>query len=337
MTTPNTSTPWSLRPAQREDVPALARLINARYRMFTGEDQVTEAELAGHWENPRLDPERDTCVLIDSGDCVLGWGEVEPPGEPHVHAEGWVAVSPDATAADAAWDLLLGWAEGHAQEVTSRAEAGLRTYFTLSALEKDDERRRALVHHGFATVRATHRMRIDFESAPPAPVWPHGLALRSFDPRVDLTPFSAASEEAFRDHWGRVPSTLEEEEYGWIEWIRWQGEAFDSSLSTLAWDGDQVAGFALGRWHLPLDRSRGVVASLAVRPAWRHRGLGLALLRNALGEFHRRGCASVELLVDSESLTGALRLYERAGMRVFRTQIIYEKELRAGIDITTRA
>ena len=101
-------------------------------------------------------------------------------------------------------------------------------------------------------------------------------------------------------------------------------------------DGDCVAGFALGRWHLPLDRSRGVVASLAVRPAWRHRGLGLALLRNALGEFRRRGCASVELLVDSESLTGALRLYERAGMRVFRTQIAYEKELRPGVDITNR-
>jgi ribosomal protein S18 acetylase RimI-like enzyme len=98
-----------------------------------------------------------------------------------------------------------------------------------------------------------------------------------------------------------------------------------------------VAGFALGRWHLPLDRSRGVVASLAVRSAWRRLGLGLALLRNALGEFHRRGCASAELLVDSGNLSGALRLYESAGMRAFRTQIIYEKELRAGVDITTRA
>jgi ribosomal protein S18 acetylase RimI-like enzyme len=102
-------------------------------------------------------------------------------------------------------------------------------------------------------------------------------------------------------------------------------------------DGDCVAGFALGRWHLPLDRSRGVIASLAVRAAWRRRGLGLAFLQNALREFHRRGCASVELLVDGDSLTGALRPYERAGMRVSRTQIAYEKELRAGIDITTRA
>jgi ribosomal protein S18 acetylase RimI-like enzyme len=88
-----------------------------------------------------------------------------------------------------------------------------------------------------------------------------------------------ASEEAVRDPWGRVPTTLEEEEHGWVEWMRWQADAFAPTLSTLAWDGDCVAGFALGRWHRPLDRSRGVVASLAVRSAWRHRGLGLALLR----------------------------------------------------------
>jgi len=88
-----------------------------------------------------------------------------------------------------------------------------------------------------------------------------------------------------------------------------------------------VAGFALGRSYLPLALSRGVVASLAVRPAWRCRSLGLALLRNALGEFHRHGCASVELLVDGDSLTGALRLYERAGRRAFRTQVVYEKGL----------
>jgi mycothiol synthase len=220
--------------------------------------------------------------------------------------------------------------------VTEPAERGLRTYWTLGSLEKDGERRHAYARCGLASVRAMHRMRIDFESCPELPVWPAGVEPRTFDPGRDLEAMCVASEEAFRDHWGRVPSTLEEEEHGWLEWMRWQGDAFDPTLSTLAWDGDAVAGFALGRMHLPLDRTRGIVASLAVRSAWRRQGLGLALLRNALGEFHRRGCASVELLVDSDSLTGALRLYERARMRVFRTQFVYEKELRAGVDITKR-
>jgi ribosomal protein S18 acetylase RimI-like enzyme len=264
-------------------------------------------------------------------------GEVERPVEPHVRAEGSVSVSVDVSTDDSTWDLLLDWVEKRARASTSLAKDGLRTYFTLVSQEKDDERRRAYARHGLSAARAMHRMRIDFEAVPVSPEWPDGLVLRTFDPQRDLGPLCVAIEEAFRDHWGRVPTTPEAEENETREWIRWQGEAFDPTLSTLAWDGDQVAGYVLGRWHLPLDRSRGVVASLAVRSAWRHRGLGLALLRNALGEFHRRGCASVGLLVDSDNLTGALRLYERAGMRVFRTQIAYEKELRAGVDITTRA
>jgi hypothetical protein len=41
--------------------------------------------------------------------------------------------------------------------------------------------------------------------------------------------------------------------------------------------------------------------------------------------------------VDSQNLTGATRLYERAGMHVARIHITYEKELRAGIELSTQA
>jgi ribosomal protein S18 acetylase RimI-like enzyme len=328
---------WSLRPTRLEDLPALTSVINARYRMFTGEDQVTEAEIRADWENPRSDPKVRMCTLLASDGRVVGRGEVIPPDEPYVQAGGGITVSPDVSADDTTWDLLLRWAEERARAVTAPAEEGLRTHLHLWSLEKDDERQRAYVRHGLTPVRAMHRMRIDFEAAPGSPEWPDGLVLRTFDPERDLGPLCIAIEESFRDHWGRVPTTPEAEEKDTREWMHWQGEAFDPTLSTLAWDGEQVAGYVLGRWHLPLDRSRGVVASLAVRSAWRRRGLGLALLRNTLGEFRRRGCASAELLVDSGNLSGALRLYESAGMRAFRTQIIYEKELRAGVDITTRA
>lgn len=326
---------WSLRPARLADVPALVALINARYRLFTGEDSVTESELSGHWDNPRIVPERDMCVV--AGPDVVGWAEVEPPGEPFVHAEGWLCVAPDAPSDETAWDLLLDWVEKRARDGTRQAQPDLRTSLTLHALEVDVERRRAYERAGLSAVRAMHRMRVDFDAAPAAVAWPEGVEARVFDPQRDLKAMCAASEEAFRDHWGRVPWTLDEEERNWIEWMRWQGDAFDPSLSTLAWEGDAVVGFALGRPHLPLDRTRGIVASLAVRPAWRRKGLGSALLRHALGVFFARGCASAELLVDSESLTGALRLYERAGLRAFRTQIVYEKELRAGRDIVKRA
>jgi GNAT superfamily N-acetyltransferase len=75
---------------------------------------------------------------------------------------------------------------------------------------------------------------------------------------------------------------------------------------------------------------------LGVRRPWRKRGLGLALLYHAFGELRRRGCARVGLGVDGQSLTGATRLYEKAGMRAVTRSITFEKELRPGHDLATR-
>jgi ribosomal protein S18 acetylase RimI-like enzyme len=64
--------------------------------------------------------------------------------------------------------------------------------------------------------------------------------------------------------------------------------------------------------------------------------LGLALLRHSFNEFYRRGKRKVGLGVDAQNLTGALRLYENAGMHVQKTFDQYEKELRPGIEISTQ-
>jgi ribosomal protein S18 acetylase RimI-like enzyme len=81
----------------------------------------------------------------------------------------------------------------------------------------------------------------------------------------------------------------------------------------------------------------GWVDGLCVRRPWRKRGLGLALLLHSYGMFHERGKLRVGLGVDAENITGALRLYEKAGMHSDpnRTYVVYEKELRSGIDLRT--
>ena len=63
----------------------------------------------------------------------------------------------------------------------------------------------------------------------------------------------------------------------------------------------------------------------------------MALLRHAAQAFHRRGLARYALAVDSESLTGATRLYERAGMHAAHTYAGYLKELRPGVEPTASA
>jgi len=72
-----------------------------------------------------------------------------------------------------------------------------------------------------------------------------------------------------------------------------------------------------------------------LRP-WRRRGLALALLHHTFGEFYRRGKRRVGLGVDADSLTGALRLYEKAGMHPIRQYASFEKELRPGVELSTQ-
>jgi len=62
----------------------------------------------------------------------------------------------------------------------------------------------------------------------------------------------------------------------------------------------------------------------------RGEGLGLALLRQTFVEFHRRGRRRVSLHVDVDNLTGALRLYTRAGMSPDPRLVVWQRERGVG-------
>ena len=79
--------------------------------------------------------------------------------------------------------------------------------------------------------------------------------------------------------------------------------------------------------HWSGDPEHGYVSVLAVRRPWRKRGLGTALLQHSFAEMKRRGMKRATLGVDAENLTGAVALYERAGMHVEHRYDCYQKLL----------
>ena len=100
-------------------------------------------------------------------------------------------------------------------------------------------------------------------------------------------------------------------------------------------DGSEIAGFSLCRSQSWEDPQVGWVSVLAVRRPWRQRGLGMALLQHSFGALYQRGKTMIGLGVDGQNMTGALRLYQKAGMSIYRQHNLYEKELRPGKDIST--
>ena len=172
---------------------------------------------------------------------------------------------------------------------------------------------------GFREARHFFQMRIDLGCAPAAPSTPAGIELTPFR-AGDARAFHATLNEAFAEEWGWHAMPFE-------EWRERRVDAADTDLSLwfVARDGEELAGVA--RCETRRDGG-GWIGALGVLEPWRRRGLGRALLLHAFGEFHRRGASHVGLGVDAENPTGATRLYEAAGMRVAREDVVYEKELR---------
>jgi ribosomal protein S18 acetylase RimI-like enzyme len=164
-------------------------------------------------------------------------------------------------------------------------------------------------------------MEIELQEAPKIPSFPEGIELRPFLLEAHNQAVFEAHEQAFSDHWGHTPGTFESWKHHLIE-----PESFDPSLWFIAWDGDQIAGYSICRYRM----GSGWVGTLGVRPPWRKRGLGEALLLHSFGEFYKRGTRIIGLGVDAQNPTGATRLYQKAGMHVASDSIVYEKELRAG-------
>jgi GNAT superfamily N-acetyltransferase len=185
--------------------------------------------------------------------------------------------------------------------------------------EADVAARRLLESLGYDAVRVFREMRIELAAPPPAPAWPEGLRVVPFDPERDVPEFHAAHQEAFADHWEYAPRDVE-------SWSNWYvgSERFDPALWCVVRAGDEIVA---GTICTADTYGGGYVHVLFTRRPWRGKGVGAALLGDALRRFWERGERSVGVGVDAAGETGAFRLYERAGLSPALGWVIYEKEL----------
>ena len=178
---------------------------------------------------------------------------------------------------------------------------------------------RLLESRGFEAVRYYWQMRIDLDEEIPEAVWPEGVGVRTAVPGEDDREVHALVQEQFKDIEHQEKSPFEE----WHE-IMMEGENFDPSTWFLTVADGEIVGVAL----CPAYEHEGWVRQVAVRRDWRRRGLATALLRTAFAEFRRRGKPHAGLVVDSYNTSGAMSVYESAGMRVHRQYDGYEKRIR---------
>jgi mycothiol synthase len=330
---------FTARPATLDDVEAAVELANACSIELIGRPEWQAHEFRNDWQSPLMNPETDLLVVFDPDVKMVGYAGVWD-AEPHVQLYGWGNVRPEYRG-QGIGTYLAHWLEERAGQSIPQAPRGARVVLMQSKLAADAAGHAFLTAHGYQLVRYFTHMLIEMDAPPPAPVLPKGVAIRTFDVQPGTRQERSraivrANREIFRDHWGYVERPFEEEVKEWAHWIDHNPD-YDPSLWFLAMEGDEIAGMSLCSPRLAEDPDMGHVTTLGVRCPWRRRGIALALLHHTFGEFYRRGKCKVKLEVDAASLTGATRLYEKAGMHVQRQSVTYEKELRPGKDLSTQA
>jgi mycothiol synthase len=304
-----------IRGGRPDDEAAALELVNLHGRAMWGEDTASASEVHGWFTEPERDIAKDFLFAETPDGRLAGVSWIEAPATDRSTAWTRHVLHPEL-ADDRLGDALQAAADRRIGELVAPG-AALR-----GSCAAPDERAAAVFQrHGYALVRHFFRMIAPLDPAPAEPAWPEGLELRPVDPDVDARAIYLADDEAFRDHWGYFEVSFDK----WLHWM--QASAYDPTLWFVAYDGDEVAGYLLGKTEEGGDPKLGWVEVLGVRRAWRRRGLALALLLHAFGEFRRRGYERVGLGVDGANLTGAVRLYEKAGMQRVRQFEVFEKQL----------
>jgi mycothiol synthase len=300
-----------LRQYREDDFEPLLELFNRHQLAAFGEADATADEFRTWLTTPYVTVADDIRVLEDEG-RVVGYADVDPTREQPPHWWCDVKVDPEADV-DEVVPLLVGWLDERAA-----AQGGTIRVWSSDTDARVTDAFRAL---RFDPVRHSFRMEIDLDSERRRPAWPDGIEARTVRDGEHERVY-----EAVREAWQDTNDPMDETFDEWAHWMMREG-SFDPGLWFLAFAGDELAGFSLCS-RSTTDPKAGYVANLGVLRPWRRQGLGEALLLHSFEAFRERGWTRGTLGVDASSKTGATRLYERVGMRVYRDTVFLERPVR---------
>lgn len=323
------------RPAERTDLAEVQRLLDAAGEARGRPPALRREDLELRWL--LLDDPRDALVVHAGGQLVavavatydLGTGaglNADPgplPGRDRtVHLD--LQVHPAwAGRGLGSWMVALAARLGDPGDDDGQAADAVPLRLRTALLDVSDEERAWFARRGFVARRHLLDLHLDLHAPPPAPRWPADIRPRPFAPGRDEHVLWSVHQRAFAELPTHLPLSRE-------DLLASRQPAADPQLVLLAEHHGpaaepEVVGVLVGRAGTEVAPTDGWVRDLAVLPAWRRRGIGMALLRTGFAAFRARGLTGVALEVDDVTLEGALPLYRRAGMRIVRRADVLER------------
>jgi mycothiol synthase len=209
--------------------------------------------------------------------------------------------------------FLLGWSVAQGRALLANRPADRSQILRLTTEALTEAAARLYERHGFTQQFAEDVMRRDLREPLPNVPLPPDVTLETWSPKL-AGQFFEAYQASFRDRPGFPGWSAEQ----WVGWAT-GGDGFQPDISLLARAGDLPVAFIV------CDEAW--IVQVGTRPEWRGRGLGAALVVEALRRFHAAGEHSVTLDVNVNNPVAA-RVYARLGFRVAGQRARYVRELR---------
>jgi mycothiol synthase len=306
---------FTSRPASPEDLDDVATLLDAWQVARYGDAEASRPELQFDWGAPWLDMERDTRLINDAHGVLAAYAVHFTPNAA-LRFEAFAAVDPRFEGRGLG-TAILDWAE---TQTRSRLQPGTSIPLWNSTPGSNAGAVRLFQVYGYASIRTFWQMTMDLDPSFDAGTPPPGVTIRSFDESSDAPAAFSALSAAFTTHFGYWEESFED----W--WTHQQAdETWDPTLGVVA----EVDGTIVGASINGVIEGKGWIYELGVVPERQGMGIGRALLRDSFARIAARGIRIGRLGVDTENVTGALRLYRSIGMTPYREHQVFEKRIEA--------
>lgn len=310
---------------QEADLEDMVRIFNAVADADQFDIKVTLDEIKT-WYVPRpdFDPQRDIIVAHVADEmiafCECGWYDntdeirfysITGRVHPNWRRRG-------------VGTALIRYNQQHARELAQTHPYDMPKKFVSYGADTAIGTQTILAKEGFTPVRYFYDMVCDLAQHQLDVALPTGIEVRPVSADQYRQVWDAFTE-AMRDHWNAWEPT--EDDYQ--QWLT--DPTFEPSLWCVAWEGDQIVGQVLNfikpAENEAFQRKRGYTENISVRRPWRKRGIARGLIALSQAKLREHGMTEAALRVDTENISGALRLYEDCGYKATKQVTHYHKPL----------
>jgi mycothiol synthase len=329
---------WVFRPFIDEDAAGMTALVNSVYESYKVPMRTTEEDFRARLGGPRSDPGRQWVVVeaphlpgvpenMPAGYGGVRYDEDEEAGKRMYFLRVVVHKEAESLGLERAIaGRLMGIIRGYQSDPEMKPLP--RAVVKAWAFEQFHPTRALWEEMGLREVRRFWTMVHPLDEPVDEPNIVEGVTIRSYRNPADNEGVCQTFNASFSDHWDYYPMLPED----WDNWMKQPAVRTDLSLlAEIDGKPGAFAGFCMTEINANDNKLRGVsegwIELLGTIRGWRRMGLGRSLLLHGLHSLRSAGMDTALLRVDSQSPTGAHKLYESTGFRIRSREFTYACDL----------